>query len=226
MKRTYVWICGFATVAASCVNSVGTQPDSPEDEVGTKTAALIGETGACLDVEVPRTEIHYPFGRHSNMQVFSADLEPEQYNWPDRTDCAAMIVDWVPDFPAEIPRAEAAFVSGILAPNVSSGLPPSECDFTRTFEKIVVQSVYREEGDWDTFVDRMKVGCGQSNESVPWIGSTDGGTQSWFRTMTRVRAITQSFVYTFPSAVSAYMQTERDDGCSGTCCYGLDMSGC
>jgi hypothetical protein len=188
------------------------------DEVAAAPAALIGNTGGCNSLGTGRMEWTFRRDPSRNMQTFSKDLAPDQRDWWNRTDCPALVVDWVRIFPSPRERGGTAFVSGIIEPSIINSATREQCDLLWTEEKIMVQSSIMAPGTWNTFIDRTKTGCGQDFDTVPWFGS-QGPNVDWFDVQARTRAITQGFAYIFPIPVSAYMQTEGDNSCPTLCCY-------
>jgi hypothetical protein len=218
-------------VSASCAADMTDRADpagsSDADpiEVAGKDSALMGETGACLDPNVLRTQFDYDSDVLENRQISSSSVATDQQEWWNRTDCAAFVVDFArgSTASADFRVGRAAFFSGIIDHNIAAQLMTSteNCQLGHISKQIVSHLEDTDPSRWDTVLDiGEKTGCGW--EPV-WLGSTyeDEPFESWYVVQDRVRVVVQGWVYVFPVAVEAYMQNDTDRGCPTleACCY-------
>jgi hypothetical protein len=201
--------------AAQVLDSSDTQragASDVEEHVASTEAALSGSTSHCLDSGVLRWQWTYPDNAFQNMQTFSKDLPAAQRDWWNRTDCAALIVDWVRN-PAIGREGVEGFIAGIIDPSLTTS---ANCPYLRLSQKIVTHT-QTSSGQWVTRVNKDEPGCDSSHL---WMGQQSPSPGSWWRYQSPVRVIVQGFYSVWPVPVSAYVQTDTDSGfCpAGFCC--------
>lgn len=181
-----------------------------DERVASTEAELYGTTTHCLDTTVLRWQWPYADNFFGNMQTFSNDLPTAQKEWWNRTDCAALVVDWVRN-PAIGREGVEGFMAGIIDPAVAD---QDTCPNLWQSQKIVTHS----QGlttQWITRLNKDEPGC---NASHLWIGRDSSSPSAWFRFQSPVRVIIQGFYSVWPVPVSAYLETAKLGPCPPDFC--------